>query len=326
MLVIIIIPAKKKKKKKYFSSVKEKISEQADCLHSKCTLSPPPLPRFNIHARKYDTRKSQPTKTIDNSHFKSLVPSRAVGLKIRKEALDDGNSNDVHSTISSCAGAKRNETRRVCSQFIEALFHRKNENTKRDNASAAYVSFSPSFFPFHSLSLPPTLLFFSFLFFFFFFVYKPRHVIISRRYPLIKLLSLIFLVPTRVSGVSLSTPRCISTPLPATLFPVLSKRLLHSLNLDFIAYTRGSGSARSHSCSCCTCSSPRGRLPLNAASTATLCRRRTFDALRHARIPFDKRIREATKFFSLPFPFHLSPPLFPSVVSTLFAPVSSLLR
>ena len=181
-------------------------------------------------------------------------------------------------------------------------------------------------FPFTlPLSLPP--FFFPLSFFsFFFFVYKPRHVIISRRYPLIKLLSLIFLVPTRVSGVSLSTPRCISTPLPATLFPVLSKRLLHSLNLDFIAYTRGSGSARSHSCSCCTCSSPRGRLPLNAASTATLCRRRTFDALRHARIPFDKRIREATKFFSLPFPFHLSPPLFPSVVSTLFAPVSSLLR
>lgn len=163
--------------------MKEKISEQADCLHSKCTLSPPPLPRFNIHARKYDTRKSQPTKTIDNSHFKSLVPSRAVGLKIRKEALDDGNSNDVHSTISSCAGAKRNETRRVCSQFIEALFHRKNENTKRDNASAAYVSFSPSFFPFHSLSLPPTLLFSSFLFFSFFLY--------------INLVTLLFLAATR---------------------------------------------------------------------------------------------------------------------------------
>lgn len=183
MLIIIIIPAKKKK---YFSSVKEKISEQADCLHSKCTLSPPlPLPRlrFNIHARKYDTRKSQPTKTIDNSHFKSLVPSRAVGLKIRKEALDDGNSNDVHSTISSCAGAKRNETRRVCSQFIEALFHRKNENTKRDNASATDVSFSPSFFPFHSLSLPPTLLFSSFLFFSFFLY--------------INLVTLLFLAATR---------------------------------------------------------------------------------------------------------------------------------
>lgn len=168
--------------------MKEKISEQADCLHSKCTLSPPPLPsppppRFNIHARKYDTRKSQPTKTIDNSHFKSLVPSRAVGLKIRKEALDDGNSNDVHSTISSCAGAKRNETRRVCSQFIEALFHRKNENTKRDNASATDVSFSPSFFPFHSLSLPPTLLFSSFLFFSFFLY--------------INLVTLLFLAATR---------------------------------------------------------------------------------------------------------------------------------
>lgn len=99
-------------------------------------------------------------------------------------------------------------------------FHRKRKYEARQRECSAR-RFLPLRFP-----PPATRPLFAIVSSFLLFVYKPRHVIISRRYPLIKLLSLIFLVPTWFSGGSLSTPRCISLP----LCPL--QRLLLSLNLD----------------------------------------------------------------------------------------------
>lgn len=223
-------------------------------------------------------------------------------------------------SISSCAGAKRNETWRVCELHWSVAPnlsrpHLFSPETKIWSATTRVLRASIFTPPFSSAANPPL---FAIVSSFLLFVYKPRHVIISRRYPLIKLLSLIFLVPTRFSGGSLSTPRCISLP----LCPL--QRLLLSLNLDW-TYTRDFGSeltCRRRLTFVCRLLSEK-RFLWTRPSTATLCRR-TFDAPRYAWIPFDKRIREATKVFFPRF-FFYSPAfssLFPrSVRHALFAPV-----
>ena len=156
----------------------------------------------------------------------SLSPSLSLPL-----SLSPSLSLSLSLSISSCASAKRNENEesqqaplKRRSQFIEAAFHRKRKYEARQRDVPPRVDFYPSILlhlPFsrHRLvvssstfSLFPHFLFsFSFSSFF---VYKPRHVIISRRYPLIKLLSSIFFSTcTVLRGLLVHAPMHISLPL-----------------------------------------------------------------------------------------------------------------